>query len=114
MEKVYSRGSASPPLLLRSFSEPGRHLEQAAEGRRFQEVAAPGLVRAELQLPEDGRSLGGPGVRLLAPKARQPVTQLAVARLAVEDAPDHELRRDRAVPMVLLEPEGDVEPQFPP
>src|SRR5207248_2059597 len=42
------------------------------------------------------------------------VTQLAVAWLAVEDAPDHELRRDRAVPMVLLEPEGDVEPQFPP
>src|SRR6266516_3686852 len=114
MEKVYSRGSASPPFGLRSFSEPGRHLEQAAEGRRFQEMAAPGLVRAELQLREDGRRFGGPGGRLLAPQARQPVTQLAVAWLAVEDAPDHELGRDSAVPVVLLEAESDVEPQFLP
>ena len=33
-------------------------------------MAAPGLVRAELQLREDSRRFGGPGVRLLAPEAR--------------------------------------------
>jgi len=90
------------------FGEAWRLLEQAAERRRFEEMATAGLVFAELELSEDRRRFGRPRLGPFAPKSGQPLAQLAVARLAVEDSFDHELWRDGSVPVVLLEPEGDV------
>src|SRR5438132_6307362 len=77
-------------------------------------MAAAGLVLAELKLREDRRCIRRQHLGPFAPEAGQPVAQLAVAGLAVEDSLDHELRGDGAVPVVLLEPEGDVEPELLP
>src|SRR5919201_5940093 len=63
----------------------------------------------EPELREDRGRLGRPGALTLAPELREPVAQLSVARVGVENTPDDELRRNRPVPLVLLEPEGDVE-----
>src|SRR4051812_6712251 len=67
------------------------------------------LSALELELGEDCRRVSRPRLRPFPPEAGQPVPQLAVAGLAVEDSLDHELWRHSAVPAVLLEPEGDVE-----
>src|SRR5205085_625732 len=42
------------------------------------------------------------------PLVFEQAAMIAVTIVGVEDAPDDELRRDRAVPVVLLEPEGEV------
>src|SRR5262249_55156382 len=107
--KKCTPGLSGPLLPLGRSSDAVRRLEQLAEARRFEEVPAPRLALAELELGEDRRGLRRPRLPALAPKARQPVAQLAIARLGVEDAPDHQLGSNRAVPVVLLEPEGDVE-----
>src|SRR3989449_1368966 len=68
----------------------------------------------DLQFREDRRRVRRPCGRALAPEPAQPVAQLSVARLAVEDALDHELGCDGAVPVIFLEAESDVELQLPP
>src|SRR2546423_6643544 len=52
--------------------------------------------------------LGGPRVSACTPLRREPFAQLLVALGGVEDPPYDELRRDGAVPAVLLQPERDV------
>src|SRR5438093_2511193 len=77
-------------------------------------MAAPRLVLAERELGKDRRRLGRPGPGSFAPEPGQPFAQLPIARLAVEDSLDHELRRHSAVPAVLFEPKGNVESLFLP
>src|SRR4051812_46193786 len=94
---------------LRSCCEARRLLQQSAERRRLEQVAAPPGALAELELREDRGGFRRPGGLALLPQPAEPVAQLAVTRLAVEDPLDHELGRNRSVPAVLLQPEGDVE-----
>src|SRR5919109_869415 len=63
----------------------------------------------ELELCENRCRLRRPGFLPLPPEVGEPVPQPEETLVGVEDAPDHELRRDRPVPAVLLEPERDVE-----
>src|SRR5258708_9364889 len=79
--------------------------EQLAEPLRL-EQAATHAAAAERELVEDRLRDGI--ARLFAPLRAQPGRELAVAIVAVEDAADDELRRDRPVPAVLLQPERDV------
>src|SRR6478672_9139633 len=96
------------------FGERRRLFEQAAEGRRFQQVSSVHLPVFDLQFRENRRRLRRPGGRALAPETAQPGAQLPVARLALEDPLDHELGCDGAVPVIFLEPKSDVELQLPP
>ena len=64
--------------------------------------------RAQLELGEDRARLGRPRRLAAAPLLGEPAAQLVVALVRVEDPAHDELRRDRPVPAVLLEPERDV------
>src|SRR5436190_5679001 len=66
----------------------------------------------QLELLED--LLRVPVTRLGGPLRLQPRVELIEAIVGIEDAADHELRRDRSVPVVLLQAEGDVVPSFTP
>src|SRR5512140_1961113 len=86
------------------FGKRRRLFEQAAEGRRFQQVSSVHLPVFDLQFRENRRRLRRPVGRALAPETAQPGAQLPVARLALEDPLDHELGCDGAVPVLFLEP----------
>ena len=62
----------------------------------------------ELELREDRARLGRPRALPRAPLAGEPVAQLVEAVGARRRPADDELRRDGAVPAVLLQPERDV------
>ena len=89
-----------------------RKLEAAAardrpERSRLEQLPPGALARAELG--EDAARIGRPGVLPGPPEIRKPRSQLLVGSGRVEHAAHDELRRDRAVPAVLLQPERDVE-----
>jgi len=66
----------------------------------------PGFTRLELELVEDRLrlriALGG------LPLCAQPCVHLGETIIRIENAAHHELRRDRAVPLIGLQTEGDV------
>src|SRR5919106_1940310 len=68
-------------------------------------------ARFDFELVEDRLSLRR--ARARRPLRAEPGVELFKALVGLEDAPHVELRRDGAVPAVLLEPEGDVEPDRP-
>src|SRR5207302_8300742 len=80
----------------------------SSERGGFEQMPPLLAVGGERELREDRGGLGRPGGRAGAPQAGQPVAQLAVAGLGVENSLDDELRRHRSVPAVLLEPERNV------
>src|SRR5439155_25731180 len=102
------------PLQLREDSHTGilRRAGQLVLGQERQEalglkqVALPATVEGKL-LEDRGRRCVTP-VGLFPPFGLQPLAQLRVAVVAVEDLANVQLRRDGAVPLVLLESEGDV------
>src|SRR2546430_6462805 len=65
-------------------------------------------VAAKSQLLEDRRGRHVTLSRRLPPLELEPLPQLRVAVVPVEDLAHVQLRRDRAVPLVRLELEGDV------
>src|SRR5579885_2659109 len=71
------------------------------------EQAAP-LARDELELLEHGAGLRAPPALAAPPLPGEPRAELGVALVRGEDPADDELRRDRPVPAVLLQAEGDV------
>src|SRR5262249_19605905 len=86
-------------------------LEQRAKAWRFEQVASQGIracALVEPQLVADQRGLGVAARRRLAVLGDEPVAKLGEAGSTPEDAADDELRRHRAVPVVLLEAERDV------
>src|SRR5579859_861641 len=88
-------------------------LEQRAERLGLEQAPPSGFVEAELV--EDSSRRLAPALGTGAPLGGQLGAQLAVAVGRLEDPPDDELRRRRAVPGVRLEPEGDVvRPDLPP
>ncbi len=82
--------------------------EQRAEALRLEQVPAAEPCLVELELGEDRRRFGVARLGRLPELGDEPVAQLAEARGGDEDATHDELRRHRAVPAVLLEPERDV------
>src|SRR5262249_33642119 len=63
----------------------------------------------DVELVEDRLRLGI-AAAVCKPLRTQPFVELVEAIVGIEDATHDELRRDRAVPMVLLQAEGDVVP----
>src|SRR2546426_4611917 len=90
---------------LSRLRQSNRLVEQRSEALRLEQAAAHTV--GELELVED--LLGGGLARLGRPFLPEPRTELAVTIGRLEHAPDDELRRDRSVPPVLLEAEGDIE-----
>src|SRR5439155_20284425 len=86
-------------------------LEQRPERRRLEQ--APLRAVAKLELVEDRAPLCRPRRLAGTPLLREPVPQLLEPVGGVEDPPDDELRRHRAVPAVLLEPERHVVATLP-
>src|SRR2546426_5597841 len=68
----------------------------------------PASACCKLELLEDRVRAGIALRRAQLPLRRRPGVQLAVALVRVEHVLHHELRRDRAVPAVLLRPERNV------
>src|SRR4029453_13131078 len=91
-------------LLLRGAREAG-HAEERQEPLRLEKVPLRPAFR-ERELLEDPRSRRV--TRRLAPLALEPLAQLDVALVALEHLAHVQLWRDRAVPLVGLEPEGAV------
>src|SRR5207248_9900628 len=90
---------------LSRFAQNVRLVEQRAEALRLEQAATRSM--SELELVED--LLRGGVALLRAPLPPEPLHELAVALMRIEDAPDDELRCHGSVPAVLLQPEGDVE-----
>src|SRR5438309_8167747 len=63
---------------------------------------------SQVKLGEDGRCGRIAHLRVLPPFGFEPLAQLGIALAGLEDLADVQLRRDGAVPAVLLEPERDV------
>src|SRR3954447_26523697 len=85
--------------------------EQLAERRRLERMPARTAL-LDVELVEDRLRLRiARAVRL--PLYAQPLVDLVEAVVRIEDAAHDELRRDRAVPPVLLQPERDVVPTDP-
>ena len=82
--------------------------KELSERGRFEQLPL-AAVRVDRQLGEDPPCFRRPGGIACSPEPREPCAQLLVRVGRVEDPPDDELRSDRTVPVVLLEPEGDVE-----
>src|SRR5438270_595023 len=82
--------------------------EQRPEALRLEQMPTPEPRRLDLELGEDRGRLAVALVGRLAVFRDEPVAQLFEPRLGGEDPPHDELRRDSAVPAVLLEPERDV------
>src|SRR5439155_15738793 len=80
--------------------------EKGTKARGLEQVAASAVV--ESQLRKDRSRVRIAGGRRLDPLLREPLAELAIAGSTGEDAADDQLRRDRSVPVVLLEPERDV------
>src|SRR6266545_2292594 len=85
---------------------PQRRLRQERAERLGLERMPSRAALLDLQLVEDRLRLRLAGLQL--PLRAQPAVQLVEPIVGVEDAAHDELRCDRAVPVVLLEPEGDV------
>ena len=98
-----ARPASRPPA--GSSATPAR----AARGSSPTRAAGVAAPAREPELGEDAARLRRPGVLARPPLVGEPGAELVVGVRRVEHAPDDELRRDRAVPAVLLEPEGDVE-----
>ena len=84
-----------------------RSLEQRAE-RLGLEQLAPDARPSSSSSAKIGRASGVQAPSPARHSSASAGAQLVVAVGRVEEAADHELRRDRAVPAVLLQPEGDV------
>src|SRR5436190_20288759 len=114
MKKVYS-GACRCPFRRRlcRLRQRRRLSEQPAEGRRLVEVALRGTF-VEAELREDRRGVDRPRCLAGAPEPGEPFAELPIPRIGVEDPSDDELRRDGAVPAVLLEAERDVVGQVAP
>src|SRR5439155_546585 len=82
--------------------------QDGEEGRRFDEVPAALASAVQPELGEDCGSLGASLLRFRPPFVGEPGAELSIAIRGVEDVPDHELRGNRPVPAIRLEPEGDV------
>ena len=102
--------SPRPRLTVTRRAASAASSEKRSERLRLEELAAARVLCVERKLTEDAPRLRSPG--RLAARARAPRSarsQLLVALGRVEDPPDDELRCDRAVPVVLLQAERDVE-----
>ena len=104
ISRIAWRSVASP----RGFSrgaEQRRLGQQRAERLRLERVTL-GASRLDLELVEDRLRLRVAPLGL--PLRSQPAVQLLEAVVGVEDTAHDELRRDRSVPVVLLQAERDV------
>src|SRR4051812_18140252 len=96
-----------------SRGERRRVVEQPAERVPLEQAPA-ACARHELELGEHRARVGAPPGVAALPLVAEPAAQLVEALARVEDAAHDELRRDGAVPPVLLQAERDVVAARPP